>query len=307
MSSINEFKVSRTIEDFANNVWIAAARSRDPARWREASLAEQARGIDYWLKIEDKWYSFEVKTENYPVNYFVELYQLVESRKSFELGYAYKCEADFLVLSNLLGLFAVIVPRKAFLNHTIDAALAESHSRELSLVVNAKKDVVERAAIGFPLSYVKSLSSFNQPWALVDLNFVSSHKAAVQFLAKSAWYLSDEQQRLKEANDKMADGRKTFAGLAALANRTCGTRRLEAGFESLVAATTALQAPAINYRRDDTFNWTQKGLVTTQARFAERFTNRYNTTYESESREVAVKVRAAHSARASAAQPANVA
>lgn len=259
-------------------------------------MEEQARGIDYWHKIDGEWYSFEVKTENYPVNYFVEMYQLVESRRSFELGYAYKCNADFLVLGNLLGLFAVVVPRAGFLRHTVDVALQEAANRELSLVVNAKKDVVERAAIGFALPYAKALASFAGHWALVDFNSVTSHAAAVHFVADSLWYIKDAALRTKETQEKMAAGRATFDKLVKLPNRGIGTRRLETAFAHLAAGVPRAQAP-INHRREETFAWAQRGLVTSQSQFATRFTEQYHTTFDQDAREVCLSVRGTHGAR----------
>lgn len=305
MSSVNEFKLSRSLEAFSDNNWIDPASLRNPTAWRKATSQEdQNRGIDYWHKIGDEWYSFEVKTENYPVNYFVEMFQLVESRRSFELGYGYKCHADFLVLGNLLGLFAVVVPRAAFLEHTIDRALLESANRELSLVVNAKKDVVERAAIGFALPYAASLASFSGPWALVDLNSNTSHAAAVHFITDTLWYIKDEALRSKETQEKLAGGRATFNKLVQLPNRALGTRRLETAFEHLVSAGVTPAQAVINHRREETFAWAQRGLVTSQAQFAARFTEQYRTTFDQQAREVSLSVRGTHGARAPRAQTA---
>lgn len=298
MSSVNEFKVSRSLEAFSDNNWVGPARQRNPSTWREATMEEQARGIDYWHKIGGNWYSFEVKTENYPVNYFVELYQLVESRRSFELGYAYKCHADFLVLGNLLGLFAVVVPRAAFLQHTVDVALQEAGNRELSLVVNAKKDVVERAAIGFALPYAKSLASFTGQWALVDFNSVSSVAAAKHFVSDSLWYIKDAALRAKETQEKMDAGRATFTKLVNLPNRSMGTRRLETAFEHLAGAGNLRPQAAISHRREETFTWALRGLVTSQGQFAARFTEQYQTTFDAQARQVALSVRGTQAARA---------
>lgn len=307
MSSVNNFKTSRTLEDFSDNNWIAPARNRDPARWRAATDDEQKRGIDYWLKIGEKWFSFEVKTENYPENYFVELYQIVESRRSFELGYAYKCEADFLVLSNLLGLFAIVVPREAFLTHAIDAALLASGTRNLSLVVNAKKDVVERAAIGIALPYVHTLESFKGPWSLIDFNFVSSHAAAVHFVADSLWYLKNSALLANEVANKMNAGRTTFSKLSKLQNRSCGSRHLEKGLEHLAGIVELSTTPAIRHRQAETFKWVQKGLVTGQTKFAQRFTESYTFASKVGAPAVALRVRGTQAARAKEPERAEVA
>jgi hypothetical protein len=305
MLSVNEFKVSRNLEAFSDNNWIEPACLRNPAAWRKATSQEdQDRGIDYWHKIGGEWYSFEVKTENYPVNYFVEMFQLVESRRSFELGYGYKCHADFLVLGNLLGLFAVVVPRAAFLQHTVDGALQEATGRQLSLVVNAKKDVVERAAIGFALPYAKSLASFSGPWALVDFNSTNSHAAAVHFVSDSLWYIKDADLRAKETMEKLAAGRATFDKLVKLPNRTLGTRRLETAFEQLAGAGAPRGQAAIDHRREETFAWAQRGLVTSQAQFAARFTEQYQTTFDPVARDVSLSVRGTQAARSAKAQTA---
>jgi hypothetical protein len=304
MSSVNEFKVSRSLEAFSDNNWVGPARLRNPEAWRDATMEEQARGIDYWHKIDGEWYSFEVKTENYPVNYFVEMYQLVESRRSFELGYAYKCHADFLVLGNLLGLFAVVVPRAGFLRHTVDVALQEASNRELSLVVNAKKDVVERAAIGFALPYAKALASFPGHWALVDFNSVTGHAAAVHFVADSLWYIKDAGLRAKETQEKLATGRATFEKLVNLPNRSIGTRRLETAFSQMAAEGIPRSQAPINHRLEETFAWAQRGLVTSQSQFATRFTEQYQTTFDQVARDVCLSVRGTHGSRHGSSQAA---
>lgn len=298
-TSVNEFKKSLTLEAFAHDTWMKPVRARCPGRWREATDAEQKRGIDYWLLIDGRWYSFEVKTENYPLNYFIEMYQLVESRRSFELGYAYKCEADFLVLTNLLGVFAVIVPRAEFLQHSVDFALRAAGSRELSLVINAKKDVVERAAIGIALSYADSLAAFQSKWALVNL--ASSLDRATQFVVDSLWYLKGDELRAQGAHAKMAEGQATYDKLVGLkANRLPGSKLLEVAMERLVPHLLGeCSAPAISHRRGETFAWSLKGLVTSQAAFADRFTGGYTPSYCADATEVTLRVRGA-GARASA-------
>lgn len=309
-TSVNEFKKSLTLEAFAHETWMKPARSRCPELWRDATDAEQKRGIDYWLLIDGRWYSFEVKTENYPLNYFIEMFQLVESRRSFELGYAYKCEADFLVLTNLLGLFAVIVPRAEFLQHSMDFALRAVNSRELSLVINARKNAVERAAIGIALSYVKSLESFQGKWALADLR--SSQEQATQFVADSLWYLEDDKLRSDSAAAKMTEGAVTYDKLADFqlvengGSRLPGSWRLEVAMKRLVPHLGQYSAPAIGHRRDETFAWALKGLVTTQAAFADRFTGGYTPSYVDDASEVVLRVRGAGARAKQAANPAGV-
>lgn len=288
--SVNGFKNSSALEKLADAIWLKPARDRCPGRWREATEAEQKRGIDYWLLIDGRWYSFEVKTENYPVNYFIELYQLVESRRSFELGYLYKCEADFLVLSNLLGIFAVVVPRAEFAKHSIDFALQSAGRRELSLVVNAKKDVVERAAIGIALSYVESLKAFKGKWALV--NFSDSLAPATEFVNKSLWYIKDDKLRAKGAGAKMAEGLATYDKLAVKNPNRLVTKHLEVAMERLAPHLGECPAPAMTHRRDATFAWALQGLVTNQVAFADRFTGAYHTSYEQDTVEVLLRVRA---------------
>lgn len=289
--SVNGFKNSSALEKFADATWLKPARDRCPERWRQATESEQKRGIDYWLLIDGRWYSFEVKTENYPINYFIELYQLVESRRSFELGYLYKCEADFLVLTNLLGIFAAIVPRAEFLKHSVDFALRSASSRELSLVVNAPKGVVERAAIGIALSYVESLKDYEGKWALV--NFSDSLDAATTYVNKSLFYIKNDALRAQSTDAKMGEGLATYEKLATKNPNRLVTRQLEVALERLVPYLSQCGAPAIGHRRDETFAWAIKGLVTSQAAFADRFTGGYTPSYVADAPEVTLRVRGA--------------
>lgn len=303
-NDVHGFKKSSELEQLADAIWLKPARDRCPGRWREATRAEQRRGIDYWLLINGRWYSFEVKTENYPLNYFIELYQLVESRRSFELGYLYKCEADFLVLSNLLGIFAVVVPRAEFAQHSIDFALQSAGRNELFLVVNAKKDVVERAAIGIALSYAKSLKTYKGKWALV--NFSDSLAPATAFVKKSLWYIEDDKLKTKAADAKMAEGLATYDKLAVKNPNRLVTRHLEIAMERLVPHLGAYPAPAVTHCRDATFAWALNGLVTKQVAFADRFTGAYHTSYQQDEVEVLLRVRASGAYAQPAAAPALV-
>lgn len=296
----NTFKTSFSLEEFSEVNWMAPDRNRPGASWTPATMAEQKRGIDYHLALPNGARTVECKTEGLPVNFFIELYQLVEGARSLELGYAYKCEADYLLLTNLPGLFGVVVPRAEFLAHAIDYALKQSH-RKLSLVVNAKRDVVERAAIGIALPYVEVVKEFKGRWGLIDFRNETTCAAAAQFLDTSNHYMGAiESQKKREA--LMAQGLETYNALRALTHRTAGRKFPRNAVNDIDTPAFEASKPAVTQGRPETLAWTLRGLVTKQAKFADRFTHAYTTTFpEAPAADVMLQVQATQAARPAAA------
>lgn len=278
----NNFEHSLTLEAFSLQQWIAPARLRDAARWQDATDAEQAKGIDFHLDCAGKPYSLELKTDGLPENFFMELFQVVESRKSFELGYAFKCEADFLVLGNLPGMFAAVVPRAAFLTHAMNIALMLRNSRTLSLVVNAKSNVVSRAAIGLPVPYAAALNSFKQPWALVDLRSPDCAEKSEAFLARtllkgrpSEASPDDWEKARGIARARMFHGDLTIKVLQGLESLKVRTDKIEDAVSKLAALCLSTEAAAVNHRMAEALAWVGKGVVTGQVDFVDRFQEPY--------------------------------
>lgn len=258
MENVNNFGNSRRAEQFTLQHLILPAFLREPKLWHEATPLQQKEGIDFFYVCKGRRISVELKTETYNKNLFLELLQFVdqagESEGLAQFGYFQKCRADLLVLSNVPGRFAVVVPRKQFLEHAWTVVMdLRSRGKVLDGAINTSKGQVTRTGIGIPVAFQECLTSFKGAWAFVNLSSKTLKDATEELLlerCKTADRVETELQR----GDEIRGVINTLKGCS---NHTL---YIHVAVRVVASLMTDFDAPPVQLGLIELMEWAREGI-----------------------------------------------
>jgi len=184
------FNESLKTENEANAEFEPLLLSHFGKQFRKAYSDEQAAGKDFVISKGGCPVSFEMKSEVYAFNAFFEFIQLIQSSKKYDFGGVQKTTANYYLLVNFPGRYALVAHRETLahlaIKFTLDDLFYERRKFSAVLNENWSTGKLTRCAYGMPLPLRELLDAYmetGRPYRVLDLGRTYSMERVARIIA----------------------------------------------------------------------------------------------------------------------------